>query len=136
MTALLRDLSTVTVEQVRVPVRDGAELAAVLHRPASGEPRPALLVRTPYSEPMARILPVTPALQAGFAVLVQNCRGTGGSDGELRTFENEAADGRDTLAWLVDQPWCNGQVGMFGMSYLGMVQLAISGHRPEGLVAI
>ena len=67
---------------------------------------------------------------------MQNCRGTGGSDGELRTFENEAADGLDTLAWTVDQPWCNGQVCMFGMSYLGMVQLAVDGHRPEGLVAI
>src|SRR3954468_10995075 len=136
MTAILQSLSTVTVEQVSVPVRDGAALAAVLHRPASGEPRPVLLVRTPYSEPMARTLPVTPALEAGFAVLVQNCRGTGGSDGELRTCENEAADGLDTLAWVVGQPWCNGQICMFGMSYLGMVQLAVSGCRPEGLVAI
>ena len=136
MTAILRGPATVSVEQVRVPLRDGAGLAAVVHRPASGEPQPVLLVRTPYSEPMARTLPVVPALEAGFAVLVQNCRGTGASDGELRTFENEAADGLDTLAWVLEQPWCNGQVCMFGMSYLGMVQLAVSGHRPEGLVAI
>lgn len=52
------------------------------------------------------------------------------------TFEHETEDGLDTIAWVTRQPWCTGQVAMFGMSYLGMVQLAVGGLRPEGLVAI
>jgi uncharacterized protein len=107
-----------------------------LHR-APGGPHPVLLVRTPYSEPLSRTLPITPAIAAGFTVLVQSCRGTGRSGGvQFMTFEHETGDGLDTIAWVVAQPWCTGQVAMFGMSYLGMVQLAVSGHRPEGLVAI
>ncbi|TNC24895.1 CocE/NonD family hydrolase [Amycolatopsis alkalitolerans] len=128
-------METHVVDRVRVPMRDGARLAALLHRPL-GPARPVLLVRTPYAEPISRSLPVLPALEAGFSVLVQDCRGTGGSDGRLRTFENETEDGLDTLAWLRDQPWCDGRIAMFGMSYLGMVQLAVSGHRPEGLLAL
>lgn len=129
------DEASLAVERVRVPMRDGVHLSAVVTRPPEGS-RPVLLVRNPYNEAMARTLPVAPALDAGFAVVVQSCRGTGASEGELRTFENETPDGLDTIAWLVDQPWCDGGVAMFGMSYLGMVQLAVSGQRPEGLVAI
>ncbi|WP_170160530.1 CocE/NonD family hydrolase [Prauserella muralis] len=136
MTGTLPGLATRVVERVQVPVRDGLELHGMLYRAATGDARPVLLVRTPYAEPMSRSLPVLPALDAGFAVLVQDCRGTGRSDGELRTFENETTDGLDTLRWLRDQPWCDGRIAMFGMSYLGMVQLAVAGHRPEGLAAI
>jgi uncharacterized protein len=135
VTGTLRGVDTRVVERVRVPMSDGPHLEGVLYRGA-GAVQPVLLVRTPYSEPMSRPLPILPALDAGFAVLVQDCRGTGRSDGEFRTFENEAADGLDTVAWLVRQPWCDGKVVMFGMSYLGMAQLAVTGHRPEGLVAI
>ncbi|GAA5162709.1 hypothetical protein GCM10023214_29800 [Amycolatopsis dongchuanensis] len=135
MTGTLEGTENHVVESVRVPMRDGARLAGRLHR-APGGARPVLLIRTPYAEPMSRTLPVLPALDAGFSVLVQECRGTGRSDGELRTFENETSDGLDTLAWLVAQPWCDGRIAMFGMSYLGMAQLAVSGHRPPGLVAL
>lgn len=123
------------IRRVRIPLRDGLSLAGVLYCVA-GEARPVLLTRTPYAEPLARSLPVLPALDAGFAVLVAQCRGSGGSDGELRTFENEAADGRDTLEWVVKQPWCDGRVAMLGPSYLGMTQLAVAGDDPPGLAAI
>lgn len=134
MTGTVPGLATHVVEHVRMSTRDGVALDGLLYR--RGERSPVLLVRTPYSEPMARTLPVLPALEAGFTVLVQNCRGTGRSGGELHTFENETADGLDTIEWLVRQPWCDGRIAMFGMSYLGMVQLAVSGHRPPGLTAI
>ncbi|TQM75010.1 CocE/NonD family hydrolase [Thermopolyspora flexuosa] len=128
-------VDTAVLERVEVPMRDGLRLRGVVHR-VDGAPRPVLLVRTPYGEPMTRTLPILPLLDAGFTVMVQYCRGTGGSDGELRTFENETDDGLDTIEWLVKQPWCDGNVAMFGMSYLGMCQLAVSGHRPQGLRAI
>jgi putative CocE/NonD family hydrolase len=135
VTGTLPGLDTQVLARVRTPMRDGAHLTGLLYRDPAG-PRPVMLVRTPYAEPMARAIPVLPALDAGFAVLVQHCRGTGGSDGELRTFENETADGLDTLDWLTRQPWCDGRIVMYGQSYLGMVQLAVAGHRPSGLVAL
>jgi putative CocE/NonD family hydrolase len=117
-------------------MRDGIHLAAVVYRAACEKELPVLLVRTPYNEQMSRTLPIVPALDAGFAVIVENCRGTAASEGELQAFENETNDGLDTIAWLVEQPWSNRQVCMFGASYLGMSQLAVSGHRPDGLTAI
>lgn len=129
------DPHTRVLERVSTRMRDGVDLEGMLYR-TTGQARPVLLVRTPYSEPMSRSLPVLPALEAGFSVLVQNCRGTGGSQGQLHTFENEEADGLDTIEWLVRRPWCDGRIAMFGMSYLGMTQLAVAGHQPPGLVAI
>jgi predicted acyl esterase len=103
MTGTLQNLDTRVVERIRIPMHDGLNLSGLVYR-APGESQPVLLVRTPYTEPLSRTLPVLPALDAGFAVLVQGCRGTGRSDGELRTFENETADGLDTIAWLTRQP--------------------------------
>ncbi|MCG2624779.1 CocE/NonD family hydrolase [Arthrobacter sp. I2-34] len=136
MTETIETLTSTSSESAGVPMRDGVVLAATVYRRSSGEPRPVLLVRTPYNEQMSRTLPVAPALEAGFAVVVQNCRGTARSEGELWAFENETQDGLDTIEWLLGQPWSNGQVCMFGPSYLGMSQLAVSGHRPKGLAAI
>jgi putative CocE/NonD family hydrolase len=136
VTEVLGATGTWVTERVQVPMRDGVRLTGMLHRGADPGPGPVLLVRTPYGEPMSRTLPIAPARAAGFAVLVQDCRGTAGSEGQMVPFENETADGLDTLAWVVEQPWCSGRVAMFGPSYLGMVQLAVAGHRPPGLVAL
>src|SRR5690606_31140755 len=135
MAATPQRVDRAVLERVEVPMRDGLRLRGVVYR-VDGAPRPVVLVRTPYGEQTTRNLPTLPLLDAGVSVMVQFCRGTGGSDGELRTFENGADDGLDTNEWLVKQPWCDGNVAMFGLSYLGMCQLAVSGHRPQGLRAI
>lgn len=123
------------MQRVQIPTRDGIELSALLYR-HTDEPQPVMLVRTPYSEEFSREIPVVPALNAGLAVLIQNCRGTGRSSGHFLTFEHETEDGLDTVSWIASQSWCNGKVVMYGASYLGMVQLAISGQRPDGLAAL
>ncbi len=119
-----------------VEMRDGTTLRAAVYRPASGGPFPVLLIRNPYGEPMVRAAPVRPALDAGFAVVLQDCRGTGTSDGEFLTFESEALDGADSVEWCARQPWSDGSVAMFGASYLGMVQFAAASQAPSGLRAI
>ena len=111
-------------------------LRADIYRPAAGTDLPVLLMRNPYGEPMVRLAPVVPAVEAGFAVVVQHCRGTGTSDGDFVPFEHEAADGVDTIEWCARQPWCNGRVGMYGPSYLGMVQLAAATAAPPALRAL
>ncbi len=116
-----------------IEMRDGTVLRAEVYRAAEGGPFPVLLIRNPYGEQMIRTAPVIPAVEAGFAVVVQSCRGTGRSDGDFVPFENEAVDGVDTIAWCARQPWSNGSVGMYGPSYLGMVQLAAATQAPEAL---
>ena len=116
-----------------IPVRDGTILRADIYRPAQGGPFPVVLVRTPYGEPAVRAAPVLPAVDAGFAVVLQHCRGTGTSDGDFTPFETEAEDGLDTIEWCARQDWCDGRVGMWGSSYLGMVQFAAAVHAPPAL---
>ncbi len=130
------DLPTVPLaaeHNVAMPMRDGTLLRADIYRPANGTTFPALLIRTPYGEPAIRTAPVLPAIDAGFAVVLQCCRGTGTSDGEFTPFEAEADDGVDSIEWCAGQDWCDGRVGMWGSSYVGMVQLAAAVHAPAAL---
>ena len=120
-----------TVEKdIMVPMRDGVALATDTWIPAGGAPGPVLLVRLPYGKDMIGLYAYGLApnmfalLEAGYAVVYQDCRGTFRSGGEFTPMLNEASDGADTVAWLLEQPWCDGQVGTFGASYLGFVQWA------------
>ncbi len=114
-------------------MRDGTLLRADIYRPAHGGPFPALLIRTPYGEPAIRTAPLLPALDAGFAVVLQYCRGTGTSDGDFTPFESEADDGVAAIEWCARQDWCDGRVGMWGSSYGGMVQFAAAVQAPPAL---
>jgi len=127
-------VAAVVEHNTPVVMRDGTVLRADLYRPAEGGPFPVLLIRNPYGELMVRpAAPVLPAIERGLAVVVQHCRGNATSDGDFVPFENEAADGVDTLEWCARQPWCSGSVGMLGPSYLGMVQLAAASQAPKAL---
>jgi uncharacterized protein len=120
-----------TVEKdIMVPMRDGVRLATDAWVPAGGAPAPALLVRLPYGKDMIGLYAYGLApnfftlIEAGYAVVYQDCRGTFRSGGEFTPMLDEASDGADTVAWLLEQPWCDGNVGTFGASYLGLVQWA------------
>lgn len=131
-------------KNVMVPMRDGVKLATDLWLPESDKPTPALLVRLPYSKdgyPAAEIDYVTGPnifrlLEEGYAIVYQDCRGTGASEGDFEPVVNEADDGVDTIAWLCEQPWCDGSIGTFGHSYLGITQWAAASQAPQGLKAI
>jgi len=125
---------------VMVAMRDGVTLATDVWIPDGGEPRPALLVRLPYGKngfPTTGYLPSTPSLvEAGYCVVWQDCRGMYRSNGEFRPQVDDPTDGADTIAWIREQSWCDGTVGMYGPSYLGWVQWAAATHGVEGLRAI
>ncbi|MGH3170799.1 MAG: CocE/NonD family hydrolase [Trebonia sp.] len=72
----------------------------------------------------------------GHHVVIQSCRGTGGSGGSLEPFTDEAADGQATVAWLREQPWFNGELATIGASYLGFVQWALAADPPPELRAM
>ncbi len=132
---------TVDVD-VPVRMRDGVELATNIWRPAGGGSHPALLVRTPYGKDSAELvgsskLPSVPALvEAGYAVAVQDIRGTARSQGDFIPHAADGEDGVDTVAWLAHQPWCDGDVGAWGGSFMGMAQWQMAAHQPPALRAI
>jgi putative CocE/NonD family hydrolase len=121
-----------------LPVRlcDGTVLTTDVYRPVDGGPHPVLLQRTPYGKSNAGFvggLFINPldAVQHGYAVVVQDVRGRFGSTGDFVPFVHERADGADTITWCVDQHWCDGTVGLFGSSYMGVtaLQALLSGHE-------
>jgi len=97
-------------------------------------PFPAVLMRTPYSN--AGVRPWRARLiRDGYALVKQDCRGRFDSEGCFQPFR-EADDGHDAIAWIRDQAWCDGRIGMFGGSYLGLTQFAAAWTQPAGLLAI
>lgn len=108
---------------VSVPMSDGVVLSADVYRPQK-EPSPVLLLRTPYNKNEislhSAMLHPFDALEEGFAVVVQDCRGRFASEGTWEPFVDEADDGYDTIEWIADQSWCDGRVGIMGASYLGV----------------
>ena len=77
-----------------------------------------------------------PLARRGFQVFIQSTRGTFGSGGLFRPFSSEREDGLATVAWLREQPWCDGRVSMTGASYLGHTQWAVAPHADPPLQSV
>jgi uncharacterized protein len=122
---------------VAVPMRDGVLLRADVLRPSDGRV-PTLVYRTPYGkdDALKEDTTFTRAVERGYAVVVQDVRGRYASDGEFRPYENEGRDGYDTIEWAARQPWSNGHVGTFGLSYPGAVQWLAAVENPPHLDAM
>lgn len=128
--SLFRPSSVRVLNDVPVPMRDGIRLSADVYLPAEGAgPWPVLLARTPYDNGLQQDLGFLWA-HHGYVYVAQDVRGRYDSEGVFVPWDNETNDGYDTLEWIGRQPWCDGNVGMTGSSYLGQVQwqAAMSGH--------
>ena len=121
----------------KVPLDDGVALATDVYMPDGPGPWPVVFIRTPYHRSLDDP-PFPTGMQGrahhfvdhGYACVVQDCRGKGDSDGVFRPFFDEPGDGHASLDWIANQSWCNGRIGMWGRSYVGMVQVpaASGGH--------
>jgi uncharacterized protein len=122
---------------IEVPAADGVPLRTDHYIPQLTGPRPTLLVRTPYGRgfPWAFLFGGLFA-ERGFHVVIQSCRGTAGSGGELQPWRHERADGQAALAWLRQQDWFTGELATIGPSYLGYVQWALAADAPAELKAM
>jgi putative CocE/NonD family hydrolase len=125
---------------VMVSMRDGTRLAADIYRPKADGRFPAIVERTPYNREESVILRTkTPQYMAerGFVFIVQDVRGRFGSEGRWEPFVDdgwgENRDGFDTITWIAEQPWCNGQVATGGGSYSGQTQMLLAPTRPPAL---
>jgi len=131
-----------TEHSIRIPMADGVELAATLFLPDGATPQPCLLEALPYRKD-----DLTSSYAEGYrmlrdkhayAVCRVDLRGTGSSGGDA-TDEYPLVERTDlctVIAWLADQEWCDGNIGMFGTSYSGFNSLQIAAERPPALKAI
>ena len=123
-------------EVVHVPMRDGVKLSVHVHRPDAEGPFPAILSYTPYRKPA--LGGHDPIVEHGYATVCFDIRGTGNSGGWNDSIYSEAErqDGYDMVEWAASQPWCNGNVGMWGISFGGVVSLQMARAAPPHLKAI
>ena len=125
-----------------IPMRDGTTLRANITRPVGDGRFPALLERTPYNKEGGSEVNIgSPEFFAerGYAVVIQDVRGRFASEGDFYPFKDDGAglnrDGYDTIEWIADQPWCDGNVGTIGGSYSGATQYRALLSRPPHLRA-
>lgn len=117
--------------EVMVPMRDGVKLHAEVFQPRGVDKAPTILVRNPYL-PLRALerFQCKVLTRYGYACVLQDVRGQMDSEGEWQPIVNERSDGLDTVAWLVAQPFVDGNIAMRGPSYLTCVQLAMADKLP------
>jgi uncharacterized protein len=131
---------------VAAPMRDGSSLLADVHRPNADGRFPALIAASPYPRQIQNLGAPMGFIEAGdtdfwvsrgYCHVIANVRGTCGSEGEFGFFDaQERQDMYDLVEWTAAQPWCDGNVGMIGISYFAMTQLEAAVERPPHLKAI
>ena len=143
------DVAVIRGVAIRMP--DGTELVSDMWNTDPARPRPVVLERTPYGRartdqaerragaprPASRAEVAAHYAEAGFAYVVQDCRGTGSSGGDFEKYAQEQADSSDTIRWIRAQSWCDGTVVTAGFSYGAACQLAAmaaGGQPPDAAV--
>jgi uncharacterized protein len=134
-------MTVILDRDVPIPLRDGTVTMADVYRPSAEGRYPVLVQRTPYDKTFFpytwAALDPTKIVAAGYVVVIQDVRGRFMSLGDYPgPYVGEGPDGVDTIAWAASQPWSNGSVGMYGISYMGGVQWLAAAERPPALKAL
>ena len=132
------------VKNVLIPMADGTRLALDMHVPdldGWGEtPQPLILEYIPYRKDDSPPYSGQHEYFArhGFIGARLDCRGTGASEGVATDeyTEREQQDAVEAIAWLADQPWCDGKIAMTGGSYGGFTCMQVAAHQPPSLATI
>ncbi len=121
---------------LKIPLRDGVNLAATLYRPREmAAAPPCVFTLTPYIGQSYHDRGMYFASH-GYSFLTVDVRGRGNSEGSFDPLLQEAKDGHDVVEWLAKQPFCNGKVAMWGGSYAGYDQWATAKEFPPHLATI
>jgi predicted acyl esterase len=148
-------------KHLRVPMRDGITLAADTYSGTDQKPRPALVALSPYGKELQALALTMPpqkrpspmwdgcieagdiarVVEEGYVHVIGDLRGSGDSEGEHIGNYNAGGvslgqDAYDFIEWVAAQPWCDGNVGMIGISYFGSMQILAAAERPPHLKAI
>src|SRR5262249_2970116 len=147
-----------------IRMRDGVTLRANIFRPVGDGPFPVILSATLYGKdimPATKAMffmrlsgvrfgklrcskwtgfeapdPLS-CTARGYAVAIYDLRGMHKSEGSAEILTaKDAEDYAEVIAWMADQPWSSGKVGLLGVSYLAMTQWNVAALKPKGLAAI
>ena len=132
------------LENEWIPLADGRKLAARIWLPrgATKKPLPAILEYLPYRKrdgTAQRDDSTYPHFAAaGYVGVRVDISGTGESDGDWddEYSARELADGCEVIEWIAQQPWCDGNLGMMGISWGGFNSLQIAALKPAALKAV
>ena len=127
--------SYVRKNNLKVRMSDGVRLAANVYLPRGETESPTVLLRTPYNKNSMGWI-AEPLAEAGYAVVVQDVRGQFASEAMFIPFIFEKKDGIETLDWVAKQPWCDGNIGMWGPSYLGYCALIVAPEAHPALKTV
>jgi len=119
---------------VFLTTKHGVRLATDIYIPPNGGTHPVVIVRTVYGR---KNLPgAAPFLNRhGYALVIQDVRGSGESSGDFRFLPQEPKDAIDTAEWILSQPWCDGRLAILGISYLAAAAIPIAAEFPEHVKA-
>jgi len=140
-------------KDVYAKMRDGVKIACDVYRPDSKGKFPAILTMMPYCKDVQALkIPPRPfnsehaamekgntefLVTRGYVHVVADIRGSGKSEGNYDIMsKKEQEDGYDLVEWIAQQPWCDGNVGMIGISYPAIIQYLIAAQQPPHLKAI
>src|SRR5881398_3188429 len=124
--------SSVKMSDVTIPASDGVNLVGDVYLPNATGKYPAVVDMEPYGRSTA-----TPFLDAGYAHVNTDVRGSGKSGGALCLLcKREQEDVRDTVEWVAKQPWSNGHVALYGYSYSAITSLRGAALQPPHLDAV
>lgn len=130
------DYKVMDIREEKVAMRDGARLVVDVIRPQADGRFPAVLCQTPYGKGGLAVRARWFA-QRGYAVINSDSRGRFQSEGQWDPFTPlHKTDGYDLVEWIARQPWCNGRVGTFGLSYMGWTQWWTATQTPPALRCI
>ena len=124
----------VTIDRhVTMVATDGTELVADIYHPQELDKPPTILVRLPYSDTLYNRVAATAVgtfwAERGYTVVLQGTRGRFDSGGDYYPLWYEREEGSDTLAWLKTQSWFDGRLALWGGSYFGYTEWAVSDHK-------
>ncbi len=150
-----RKYGIIVERDVRIPVEDGITLDSDIFRPNDGGKFPAILAIHPYYKPeqSTEIMPIAFSgeralietgdfnfyVRRGYVLIIANLRGTQASDGYFGNVDPDRQtiqDIHDVIEWVAEQHWCDGNVGMTGISYFAVVQKRVAALNPPHLKAI
>jgi putative CocE/NonD family hydrolase len=125
-------------DRARVRVDDGVELSVLIQRPTVAGRFPCLLAYTPYRKGSGLGDTFSSFAERGYVIVIFDVRGTGESTGVCTSVYSaeERSDGYFMVEWCARQPWCDGNVGMWGISYGAVVSLQMAQAAPPHLKAI
>ncbi|WP_395731128.1 CocE/NonD family hydrolase [Prosthecobacter sp.] len=121
----------------KAAMRDGVKLSVDVAQPKAEGRFPAILIITPYSNNPGFQKRAAWFAKRGYIVAVADSRGRFDSEGTWDPFDpKHKTDGYDLVEWLASRPWCDGKVGMMGLSYMGWAQWWTATQTPPSLKAI